>query len=357
MELPALPDECGHSVGVRKRVERSFPAIRAAVGFTDVVTEALERQFGEWLRRLADRDEVAGDGGRGDSRRERYISVPDFLLHTGLDLERIRDEMVRADLALEERRRIRRRAIAERDGLKRELYDALVRFKKEARSKLGKRFKVVLSLKGETVRDPVELSRRAGHAVQWASGPNAEHFGLPVDWLAMAAPMAPLVKDLDAANDVVAHEHAAVNGALADRIKAMEAFDDWYGKGSRALEATYVLLGLPTLAAAVRPQLKVAGRVGRPSKLPPVDAYPDLVERVRAAGLLPAEAEQAAPEKSDEQYRLAAWMATYREAIGPYLSFLASLSARPRGSKAAKARSVAAWPARVLTRWRKRDAS
>ena len=81
----------------------------------------------------------------------------------------------------------------------------------------------------------------------------------------------------------------------------MKAFDDWYAKGARTLEATYVLLGLPTLAAAVRPHLKVAGRVGRPSKLPPVDDYPDLVERVRAAGLLPAaepSRESAAP--SDE---------------------------------------------------------
>ncbi len=60
MELPTLPAERGHSVGVRQRVERSFPAVRAAIGFRDVVAEALERKFGERLSRLAARGEAAG---------------------------------------------------------------------------------------------------------------------------------------------------------------------------------------------------------------------------------------------------------------------------------------------------------
>ncbi len=90
-----------------------------------------------------------------------------------------------------------------------------------------------------------------------------------------------------------------------------------------------LLLGLPTLAAAVRPHLKVAGRVGRPSISPPVDDYPDLVERARATGLLPAESERRGPSaESDERHRLAVWMAAYRQVIEPYLSFLASLPAR-----------------------------
>ncbi len=118
-----------------------------------------------------------------------------------------------------------------------------------------------------------------------------------------------------------------------------------------------LLLGLPTLAAAVRPHLKVAGRVGRPSKLPPVDDYPDLVERARAAGLLPAELGElrAAPAKADEKHRLAAWMAVYREAIVPYLSFLAGLEVRSpqSGAPAGRRSGAAAWPARALARWRR----
>ncbi len=175
----------------------------------------------------------------------------------------------------------------------------------------------------------------------------------------MTAPLEPLRDDLHAAIDVVHHEDALVTQVLADRIGKVEAFDDWYNKGARTLECTYVLLGLPTLAAAVRPHLKVAARVGRPSKLPPVDDYPDLVERVRAVGLLPAAAERPRPPaESDERHRLAVWMATYREAIVPYLSFLAGLKVRhprPEGSGAAASpRSAAAWPARVLARWRRR---
>ena len=96
------PRACG------ERVERSFPAVRAAVGFNDVVKEALERKFGERLARLAALGDAGGDGGR-----ERYVSVPDFLVFIGRDIERKRDEMVRADLALEAQRQARRQVFAE----------------------------------------------------------------------------------------------------------------------------------------------------------------------------------------------------------------------------------------------------
>ena len=360
MKLPTVPDEHGHSKGVRQRVERSFPAVRAAFGFRDVVKEALERKFGERLARLTGHGEMAGDAGR-----ERYLSFPDFLLCVGRDIETKRDAMVRADLELEARRRARRQTFAERDRLKRKLYDARVRFKKEARRKLGKRWRVVLALEGETVRDPMELTRQAGHAVHWASGPNAPRvdvLGRPVDWASMAAPMAPLIEELDATMKTIAREDAWVIQALADRITTMEAFDDGYAKGARTLESTYVLLGLPTLATVVRPHLKVAGRVGRPSKHPPVDDYPDLVDRVRAAGLLPAaEPVRELPTKPGERHRLAIWIAAYRQAVVPYLTFLAGLSDRRHeheGSASATGpRSAAAWPARALARWRQRGAS
>ncbi len=371
MELPTLPAERGHSLGVRQRVERSFPAVRAAIGFLDVLEEALDRKFGERLRRLLARGEAAGEDGR-----ERYISVPDFVLNVGRDIEKTRDAMVRADLALAAQRRIRRRAGDRRDRRARKLYDARVRFKKQARRALGKkRWELTVCLQGETLRDPLALSRQADHDVNWASGPAAPRLGIdgiPVDWVAMAAPLTPLAEEVRATVDAVTHEDALVIQALEARIWAMKEFDTWYGDGARTLESTYLLLGLPTLAAAVRPHLKVAGRVGRSAKSPPVDDYPDLVERVLAAGLLPAVApelprrgtNESMAAESDERNRLAVWMAAYRQAIVPYLSFLSSLPARrlrSEGSVAADAaagrRSAAAWPARVLARWRRRGAS
>ncbi len=369
MQLPTLPAERGHSKGVRQRVERSFPAVRAAIGFLDVLKAALHRKFGERLSQLAARRSETGEGRReaGEDGRERYISVPDFVLSIGREIEEKRDAMVQVDLALAAQRQIRRQAFARRDGLKKKLYDARVQFKKEARRKLGKkRFKMMLSLEGETLRDPEALLVQAARAVSWASGSNAPPLsihGLPVDWPTMAAPMASLAADLQAAVDVVHHQNALVIQKLADRIQTVKEFDKWYGDAARTLECTYVLLGLPTLASAVRPHLKVAGRVGRPAKSPPLDDYPDLVERVRAKGLLPAaESERPeAPVASDEQHRLAVWMAAYRQVIVPYLSFLASLPARRHGPEGSGAtvvatarRSVAAWPARVLARWRRR---
>ena len=153
--------------------------------------------------------------------------------------------------------------------------------------------------------------------------------------------------------------------ALEARIWALQAFDKQYGAGARVLERLFLVLGLPTLATAVRPHLKVAGRVGRPSKVPPADDYPDLVEQVRAAGLLPEGTAEtaAAAARPRERRRLAAWMAAYRQVVVPYLSFLARWSASrpgPEGSEspgeAIGRRSAAAWPARALARRRRSDA-
>ena len=51
-------------------------------------------------------------------------------------------------------------------------------------------------------------------------------------------------------------------------------------------------------------------------------------------------------------------IAVYRQVVAPYLSFLAGVS-RLEGSEvddfAAGRRSAAAWPAKVLARWRRRS--
>ncbi len=365
MELPSLPAERGHSRGVRRRVEQSLPAIRVAVAFVDVVREALDRMFGERVKRLeAARREAPGDGGR-----ERYLSVPDCFYNAGLEIATARDEMVRADLELAAQRRVRRRACDRRDRVKRRLYDARVEFKKAARERLGReRWRLAPCLEGETVRDPYALALQAQLDLDWAEGRASSLCGLdgrPVDWRALSEPLGPLVLELRSAIEVVEHEAAMVVQKLEPRIWAVKAFDEQYGKSARLLETMLLLVGLPTLATAVRPHLKVAGRVGRPKKSPPADNYPDLVERARSTGLLPEVAEErTAAEPVDERHRLAAWMAAYREAIVPYLSFLAGLRARRvegggsgTADAAAGRRSAAAWPARALARWRGRGAS
>ena len=60
------------------------------------------------------------------------------------------------------------------------------------------------------------------------------------------------------------------------------AFDERYGLGTETLASAYVFLGLPTLAAAVRPHFKTTGRTGRPRKTPEADEHPDLVAQVLA---------------------------------------------------------------------------
>lgn len=67
-----------------------------------------------------------------------YISVPGFVLNIGRDLEKERDAMVCADLALAAQRRVRRRACDRRDRRARKLYDARVRFKQEARRAMSR---------------------------------------------------------------------------------------------------------------------------------------------------------------------------------------------------------------------------
>ncbi len=70
---------------------------------------------------------------------------------------------------------------------------------------------------------------------------------------------------------------------MLDQRKAMQHFDRTATHGSQLLEAQLILIGLPTLGDAVRPQI---GRRGQPLKQRPVDLHPDLVEQVRAVGMI-----------------------------------------------------------------------
>ncbi len=98
----------------------------------------------------------------------------------------------------------------------------------------------------------------------------------------MTSSLESLRDELDAALDAIDSAAAAVQMALDLRDAAIIEFDDRYLKGTRLLERFFRLLGMPSLAAAVRPHLKVTSRVGRPAKKPESDDHPDLVARVFA---------------------------------------------------------------------------
>ncbi len=76
----------------------------------------------------------------------------------------------------------------------------------------------------------------------------------------------------------------------------------------RFLERLLELVDLPTLAAAVRPELEGTGRRGRPSKRPPRDLFPDLVDAALAldpgAGLTLQEIRDLVPRRPVEHRRL-----------------------------------------------------
>ena len=76
----------------------------------------------------------------------------------------------------------------------------------------------------------------------------------------------------------------------------------------RFLERLLELVEMPTLAAAVRPELEGTGRRGRPLKRPPRDLFPDLVDAALdldpGAGLTLEEIRDLVPRRPVEYRRL-----------------------------------------------------
>ena len=330
MEIPdlILPTDLGASRGVRRRLRQSFPAVRVAHACPEIVGEAANRRFADRLERQRILGEEAdGEGG------EQYISVPGLVYGIGLEILRVGETLVTADNALAGARRKRRAACDRRDDLKRRLYRRRVDFREETRGLLGReRSRQCLILEGETVRDPRELVRQVRFDLVWAEDPpeNLQRsiVGLDMGWAPRTAPLAALAGELDLAIDAVEGERGPVNLALEARTFAIADFDSTYGKGARLLESVLIYLGLPTLAAMVRPHLKVAGRVGRPKMKREVDLYPDLVRRAIASRLLPEDTVAAAE-------------ATLAEAT-------------PEPEDPSAAGKVVRWPARAIQWWRRR---
>ena len=283
IELPDPPTRLGCSKRVRRRVRESVPAVRVAFASIEILGEAIERRWGERIADQRERWERAAREATGVG--ERPITVADLVYGIGYEIQRLAEVMVEADEELDRVRRHRRRCCVRRDAAKRDLYGELGRFRKHARGMLRRqRARLVPELRGETLRDPQLLLRQTDECLRWAAGRDDDE-----PWNDLIAPLVPLRDAFDAALKAVDAAGPAVDAALPSRDGAMAEYDDRYAKGARLLERLYELLGMPSLAAAVRPHRRVAARVGRPSKRREIDEHPDLVARVLARlGTAPA---------------------------------------------------------------------
>lgn len=283
IELPD-PPRPGCSKGVQRRVYESIPAVRVAFASIEILSEAIERRWDErieshreeWQREAR---EAAGDG-------ERRITVPDLVHGIGCEIQRLAARMVEEDEDLDVLRYYRRQGCERRDSARRALYGELGRFRKSARDYLRPRpAPLAPALRGETVREPGPLIQQAGECLSWAAAfaagaGNGSGDSSNLPWQTMKPRLESLRDELEAGLAALDRTAPSLDMALDMRNRAMAAYDDRYLKGTRLLERLYYLLGMPSLAAAVRPHLKVTARVGRPAKSPVPDEHPDLVARV-----------------------------------------------------------------------------
>ncbi len=280
LDLPDPPASFGCSKRVRRRVRESLPAVRVAFASIEILGETIERRWGEEIARHSEPWQREAREAAGDA--ERQLTVADLVYGIGCEIQRLATAMVEKDEALDDARRHRRRWFDRRDTARRSLYGELVDFRKHAKGILRpRRARLVPALCGETARDPRQLIQQTDDCRRWAAGYDQPPPGTE-DWTALTSPLESLRDQLAAALDAIDSAAAAVQTALDLRDAAIVEFDDHYLKGSRLLERLYAYLGLPSLAAAVRPHLKVTARVGRPSKKPAPDQHPDLVAQVFA---------------------------------------------------------------------------
>lgn len=283
--MSASPESSlGVSKQVRRRAREGRWTVRAALASLEVLDEAITRQWGD--RRPADHRRWEQEVREATGSQPRSITLPQLVLAIAQEVDHLGADMVDADRALDRARRRRRAAGRQRDAERLELYRRLSRARRDARGAVGRRDAHRWpALAGETVREVHQLLVQTDRMLAWIrdATPPPGSVGLAIDRDALAARLEPLRGKLAARLDEIDHLDAVRTAALARRDAAVERFDDRHLKGARLLETLFRLLGLPTLAAAVRPHLKVSGRVGRPSKHPMRDEHPDLVARFQAA--------------------------------------------------------------------------
>ncbi len=263
---------------VHNRFQKAQPTIEAAFAFDDAIVEATRRG-------------LQGDPGPGAMEGAPEQASGEILRLLGRNLRHRLRRMLAVDDHYQELRARQRHRRKQRDAIAQSGHALLVNVRKYLQGFYGWDGACeVLGVWGPTEREPRALHQQLGEGLWWARNWD----GMPEPLIAggekeaeeCLARLEELYSELDEVIDDVGRGDRQVEVAMLDQRAAMAEFDRAYQHGAEAMEAQLIQVGLPTLAAAVRPGV---GRRGRPLKQRPVDLHPDLVEQVRADGLVDLE--------------------------------------------------------------------
>ncbi len=232
---------------VRQRMKQSSKTATAASAYADLLERALASALGS-------------DGPLTIGEAARRIAARLETLHAAMETA------AAAEGRLEDLMRGYRR---QRDAAAPKVYAYLTRIRQCLRAVFGTQpGDEFLGIHGPTPEDPQELHDLAGDVIARTADPRwptPEENTLAVDFKppVVAKELKQLRDPLGAALDAIDDGGIRLTVATAARKQATAAFDFFYGKSARYLEAGLELAGLDDLVAQVRPGV---GRRGRPAK-------------------------------------------------------------------------------------------
>ncbi|MEM7582843.1 MAG: hypothetical protein AAF560_05640 [Acidobacteriota bacterium] len=252
---------------IQDRTEQALTTIWAAFGCADFASEGMRRRAG------------VAEHTPGTVIGDTFVMVGNRILNRLGDLLRA-DDTYQELCERQRERRIRR------DELARRLYGQLSKARPRLRRLMrDDTIRRLLEKVGPTRRRPwilceqtvdvLRLLRQRKSEGEW---PIATRLIQEISQELCAS-----LAELEQALADLARGKKQAESAMITQRKAMKRFDRAYVKGAQLLEAQLNLVGLPTLADAIRPGV---GRTGRPLKRPEVDVYPDLVEQVRSSRMV-----------------------------------------------------------------------